>query len=369
MWLLLLAVLLAQSTAFDAAGKKALDAHNYSGAVAAFRQAVAADPKDYAAHFNLGFAYTMAGQDAEAVEEYKTVLDLHPGVFQAQLNLGVSLLRLSRFADAETAYRATLSIQADSAAAEEGLGRALAHENKCSEAEPHYRKAAALDPAYMSSLLELAELFEANHQDAEAIAVFREFPSDPAAQERMGALLLQTGHSAEAIPPLEFAVAQSATPANRLALAQAYAKEKQPAKAEPLAAAAVAQAPEDDAVRMFYGRLLRDQRKFMDAAAQFQAVATRRPDSVEAWNELAAVYLVAEKYPQALAAFNSVRALGAETTPDFFFRALAHDHLNQAKDALANYNRFLAAAKGAFPDQEFQARQRVLTLEKELGKR
>jgi tetratricopeptide (TPR) repeat protein len=369
MWLLLLAALLAQTTDFDAAGKKALDARNYPEAVAAFRQAVAADPKDYAAHFNLGFAYTLAGQDAEAAQEFKTVLDLHPGVFEAQLNLGVSLLRLRRFAEAETAYRDALSIKADSAAAEQGLGHALALENKRAEAETHYRKAATLDPTYKNSLLELAALYETNHEAAQAIAIFREFPADPAAQERMGALLLQSGRSAEAIPPLEFAVAQSPTPANRLTLAQAYAKEKQPAKAEPLAAAALAQAPEDDGVRLFYGRLLRDQRKFAEAAAQFQAVSARRPESVEAWNELAGVYLIDEKYPQALAAFDRVRALGAETTPDLFFRAVVLEHLHQAKDALDYYNRFLAASKGAFPDQEFQARQRVLTLEKELGKR
>lgn len=388
MWLLLAALLaqslLAQSTSaqgtpaqatdFNAAGRKALDARSYPEAIEAFRQAVAADPADYAAHFNLGFAYTMAGKDADAVDEFKKVLELHPGIFEPQLNLGVSLLRLSRFAEAETAYRAALSIKPDSAASEEGLGRALAHQNKMTDAEPHYRKAVSLDPSYQSSLLDLAVAYEANHQSAAAIAIFREFPADPAAQERMGALLLESGNSADAIPPLEFAVAKSPTQANRLALAQAYVKEKQLAKAEPLVAAALAQAPpgppqDENDLRMFYGRILRDQRKFNDAAAQFQMVATRQPDSVPAWTELAAVELVAEKFPQALAAFDRVRALGAETTPDFFFRALAHDHLHQAKDALENYNKFLAAAKGAFPDQEFQARQRVLALEKELGKR
>ncbi|HEY1758808.1 MAG TPA: tetratricopeptide repeat protein [Bryobacteraceae bacterium] len=361
--------LLAQSADFEAAGKKAIEARNYPEAVAAFRHAVAADPKDYAAHFNLGFAYTMAGQDAEAAQEFKTVLDLHPGVFEAQLNLGVALLRLNRSAEAETAYRAALSIRVDSAAAEQGLGHALALQNKCAEAEPHYRKAAALDPAYMNSLLELAALYEANHQTAEAIAIFREFPNEPAAAEHMGALLLQSSHSAEAIPPLEFAVAKSPTPANRLALAQAYVKEKQLAKAEPLAAAALAQAPDDDAVRMFYGRILRDQRKFKEAAAQFQAVAQRRPDSVEAWQELAGVYLVSDNPQPALAAFDRVRALGAETPSDLFFRAVAHDHLHQSKDALDDYNKFLSASKGTFPEQELQARMRVQALEKDLGKR
>ena len=100
-----------------------MDARNYAEAVAAFRQAVAADPTDYAAHFNLGFAYTMAGKDAEAAEEFKTVLDLHPGVFEAQLNLGVSLLRLNRLRGGRSSLpRGAYRSSTDSAAAEEGLG-------------------------------------------------------------------------------------------------------------------------------------------------------------------------------------------------------------------------------------------------------
>jgi tetratricopeptide (TPR) repeat protein len=369
MWLLLLAVLLAQSTDFEAAGKKALEERDYTRAVEAFRQAVAASPNDYAAHFNFAFAFTMAGQHAEAAAEYQKVLDLHPGVFEAQVNLAASLLRLDRLPDAEKAYRAALSLKPESASAEAGLGQALARQSHLAEAEPHYRKAATLDPTYKDSLLELASLYQDHHQNTEAVAIFREFPDNPAAQERMGAALLESGKSADAIPPLEFAVAHSPTPANRLELAQAYAKEKQLAKAEPLAAAALAAAPDDNGVRMFYGRVLRDQRKFPEAAAQFQEAAARQPQSVEAWNELGGVYLIANQYQPAIAAFDRVRALGAETPADLFFRATAHDHLHQAKDALDNYNRFLAASKGTFPDQEFQARQRILTLEKELGKR
>lgn len=384
MWLLLFAVLLVQTTLaqttgvqtnlaqtpdFDAAGKQALDAHDYSRAVDAFRQAVAAGPNDYAAHFNLGFACSLAGQDDEAVSEYQKVLALHPGVYEAQVNLGGALLRLNRFADADAAYRSALILKPESAAAEEGLARALAHQDRLADSEPYFRKAAALDPSYKDSLLELASLYGDHHQPAEAIAILHEFPENPAAQERMGALLIESGHSAEAIPPLEFAVAKSPTPANRLELAQAYAKEKQLAKAEPLAAAVLAAAPDDNDVRMFYGRVLRDQRKFPQAIEQFQAAAARQPQAADIWNELAGVYLVAEQYQQAITAFERVRALGAEKPADLFFRATAHDHLHQAKEALENYNRFLAASQGVFPNQEFQARQRVLILEKELGKR
>lgn len=360
--------LLAQANPGDA-GKQALDQKDYPRAIEVFHAAIAADPNDYAAHFNLGYAYTMAGQDADAAAEYRKVLELHPGVYEAQLNLANSLFRLQRFAEAEHEFSAALLLKPDAAAAESGLGRSLARQGRLAEAEPHYRKAGAADSSYKDFLLELASLYEDHHEADKAIAILHDFPANPAAQEHLGALLIESGKPADAVAPLEFAVAQSPTAANRLQLAQAYSKLNQVGKAEPLAAAALASAPEDNDLRMFYGRLLRDERKFPEAAAQFQAVATRDPKSASAWNELAGVELMMDQYPQALAAFDQVRALGAETPANLFFRGLAFDHLHQAKQALDNYNRFLAESKGAFPNQEFQARQRVLALEKELGKR
>jgi tetratricopeptide (TPR) repeat protein len=402
MWFLLLAFL-AQSADFQADGLKALDANKFADAASLFSKAVAADPKDYGAHFNLALAYSMLGRDADAIPEYKAVLELKPGLYEAEMNLGVSLLQTKdaaaaiphlqaavqqkpkeyrpgfylgeallanrQFAEAEAAYTAALAIDPASAPAELGLGRAMARQGHRADAEPHYRKAAALDASYKDGLLELASLYEDNHQTAEAVAIYREFPGNAGASERIGALLLQSGNAADAIPRLEAAVAKAPTNVNRIELAQAYAREKQPAKAEPLAALAVAAAPDDTDLRMFYARLLRDQRKFPEAAAQFLAVTQTKPDLVAAWNELAGAYMIAEQFPQALAAFDHVRALGAETNANFFFRGLAYDRLKQPKDALENYNRFLAGSLGANPNQEFQARQRVRTLEKELGKR
>jgi len=401
-WLVVLA-LFAQSADFGAQGLKALDERRFADAIALFSQAVAQDPNDYSAHFNLGLAYGLSGRDAEAIREYKKVLELKPGLYEAGLNLGLSLMRnkdaaaaipflrgameqkpdqfrprlylgdalfaTQQFAQSEAAYRAALDLDSNSAPAELGLGRTLAREKQLADAESHYRKAAALDAAYKDALLELAALYEDNRQFTQAIAIYRQFSANPAAQERLGALLLESGRAAEAIPPLEAAVAASPTSANRLALAQAYVKEKQLAKAEPLAALAADATPDDLDLRLFYARLLRDQRKFPQAAAQFLAVAHAMPSSVEAWTELSGVYMASQQYPLALDALDHIRALGAESNGLVFIRALAYDHLQQRKEALENYNKFLAASRGEHPDQEFQARGRVRALEKDLGKR
>lgn len=185
----------------------------------------------------------------------------------------------------------------------------------------------------------------------------------------MGALLAQSGQTADAIPALEAAVAKSPTSANRIALAQAYVKSKQLEKAAPLAAQAVAELAQDYDLRMFYARILRDQRKFPEAAQQFLAASKLKPEAVQPWNEVAGVLIVAEQYPQALQALDQVRARGGETSAHYYLRAISLDHLHQLKDALANYNKFLEMSQGKSPDEEFKARQRARIIQNELNKR
>jgi len=401
MWILLVA-LFAQAADYQADGIKALEAQKYDEAAALFTKAVEADPKDYAAHFHLGLAYSLAMNDARAIPEYKIVLDLKPGLYEAELNLGISLLRskdaagavphlkeavakkpeqfrpfyylgdalleTAAFVDAEKAFQSALGLQPDSAASEIGVARAIAKQGRRAEAEPHFRKAAAIDPANKNAVLELAELYESNHEAAPAIAIYKEFPENPGARERMGALLLEAGHPEDSIAPLEAAVAKSPTAANRVALAQAYSRTKQLEKAQALAAEAVAAAPKDLELRMFHGRLLRDQRKLDEAVDEFFAVTQLKPDSVEAWNELAGVLMVAERYAQAIVALNRVELLHASTSGHHYLRALALDHLHQKKEAVEYYSKFLAESQGKSPDEEFKARQRLRILLAE-GKR
>ena len=52
-----------------------------------------------------------------------------------------------------------------------------------------------------------------------------------------------------------------------------------------------------------------------------------------------------------------------EVPMSFFMRASAYDHLRDYKNAAANYHRFLEVADGKFPDQEWQARHRLIAIE------
>ncbi len=395
---------------YQADGIKALDAKNYPAALALFTKAVDADPKDYAAHFHLALSYSLLDRFAEAIPQYRITLDLKPRLFDAELNLAICLLRVKdadaavavlkdavtqkpnefrpahylgqallaqhSFSEAAAAFTSAIALNPGSPASEVGLAQALAQQTslqqtpaQLAEAEKHFRKAAAIDPAYKPALLQLGELYEAAKQFPQAIAIYREFPDNPGAQERMGVLLSQSGNTADGILALESSVAKSPTPANRVALAQAYLKNKQPEKAIPLVAQVLAAQPDDYDLRMFYARMLRDQRKFADAAPQFLAASKLKPDAVQPWNELVGLLVAAEQYPQALEALDRVRALGGETTAHFYFRAISLDHLHQLKEALANYNKFLELSQGQNPDEEFKSKQRARIIQDELNKR
>jgi Flp pilus assembly protein TadD len=154
-----------------------------------------------------------------------------------------------------------------------------------------------------------------------------------------------------------------------VALALAYGRAKQPEKELPVLEQAVQAEPSNLELHMIYGRALRDRKNFAGAAREFLTVARARPDSLEAWNELAAMLVSLESYDQALAALERVRALGGETEGHHYLRAIVLDRLRDLKGALAAYQQFLAASQGQHPDEEFKARQRVRILQKELSKR
>lgn len=394
----------AQDTA--QAGMKALEANRFVEAEGLFQKAVAAEPADFSAWFHLAMAQSLQSdgdKDRQATANYRKVLELKPGLYEAELNLGVLLLRQKlhkealgplaaavaakpdlfrpqfyyaealmesgRPVEAEAAYRKAIVLDPKSAHAHLGLGQALLGQAKTAEGAEFFFQAAELDPAYQPTLLQLAMVYEADKNAAAAIAIYKRFPSDAGARERLAELLLQQGKSAEAIPELEAAVKASKTVANLTALANAYLQNKQPEKCEPLIGEALRMEPQNAELRLLYGRLLRDLKKYDLAAQQFYLCAKLNPQTPEPWSDLAMMLILIERYDVGLAALDRLKGLEAEKPGHKYLRAITLDKLKQNKAALAAYQDFLVSAGGKFPDEEFKARQRARILEREIEKR
>lgn len=384
-------------------GLKALEAKQYPAAIAAFERASAADPRDYTAHFHLGLARSMAGQNAAAAQAYRKTLELKPGLYEAQLNLGVVLISLKQPEDAvallkeataqkpkefrpnyysgeaqlaagqaagaEASFRLALAADSKSNESRAGLGRALLRQNKLlPEAAEHLRAAGDAE-----GLLELAASFESAGDPASAIAIYQSFaaanPNDAAVLERLGVLMMNAGRAGEAITHLETAVKRSPTAANRFALATAYLRDKQPQKATELMNEAIAADPKNPELYIASAGLHRDQKNFKVAAEQFWRATQLKPESKEAWSGMATMLLSLENYTQSVAAFDKLESLGDASPGLYFLRALAFDKTHNYKPAQANYQKFLALSGNKFPDEEFKARQRLRVIEKELARR
>lgn len=420
----------APSQDWQAEGLRALEQKNYPAAIAALEKAVTADPKSYAVHFNLALAYSLAEKDTEAIAEYRKTLELEPKLYEANLNLGILLLRnnqpesaipvlraaieakpketrpaaylgdallaAGKLDEARPIYESVLAADPKSAAAELGLARVLARTGALNEAAPHFDRAVAMEPGYSEALLELAELYEARKLNAQAAAIYAKFPENAAARERAGEILLAEGKAAEALPHLEFAAVRSPTSANRLALATAYFATKQTEKGLKVLTEALAADPKNHDLRLLAGRVLRDLGRYPDAANQFLAAASVRPDSIRAWEELtstcikmaedlgeqrlkqkrpgdksAEVVSPAEvgSYRQALTALDRIKALGGEAPFHFYLRAIILEKLLQFQAALDNYKAFLAASGGKLPQLEMNSRDGIRRIQKELSKR
>jgi tetratricopeptide (TPR) repeat protein len=373
-----------------------LDAGKTQQAIATLKEVLAQNPDNFAVWFNLGVAYSLAGEDGEAVTSFRKVLTLEPKLYEAQLNLAQLLLRKKKYAeaiefltqaadqkpqeirpqlmlgkallasgkpaDAEARFKAVIAIDGKQAEAFLLLSRALAAQERWADAAVPLAMYTQLNPADTAAQMELAQTLERAKQPAEAAAIYRRFPKDPAAMERAGILELDAGNAKQSVEELELAVQASPTPALRYALATALLRSGQIEKAAEVAAALVAQQPANYDTRLFYGRLLRDQKKYAPAADQFAAATKLKPDSLEAWNELTGMLVLLKNYPAALETIEKSKQLGGETAAYYWFRAIMLDAQHQNKAALESYQRFLEMSHDKSPDEEFKARQRVRIL-------
>jgi tetratricopeptide (TPR) repeat protein len=395
-------LLFAQEEPSATEGLRALEAKNYQAAITHFKAAAEKNPKDHETLFHLALAYSLNGQEELSVEQYRKVLELKPGLYAADLNLGIllhatnpeaalphleaarkekagefspafylseALARLGRYGDAEPHYVAATQADPKSPHAWAGLARAELRLERDKDAQAHFEKAAELDPQFTTAILELAEYYQEKGQMDSALAVYSKFPDDPGVRAKSGQILFRAGRYSEAIPHLEHAYRSAQEPGLLLQIASAYLKSNQRDKGLTALQQVVQALPQDFDARMLYGQTLREDKNFRGALQEFTNAARIKPDSQEAWSELANTQILLELYPHALFSLDKVKALGPEKAGHLFLRAIILDKMQQYEPALANYQQFLARAGGKFPDQEFQARQRSRIIQKILSKR
>jgi len=340
--------------------------------IAAYRKSIVAKPDVFESNLNLGLILAKSGQP-EAEQFLRAATSLtptsHPAEGHARAWLGLAhVLESSKPEEAVEAYRQAAALQPKDAEPHLAAGALLEKENHYADAESEYQQALALDPNSGDALTGLANVYMRGRRFPEAEEFLRKLavarPNDAVIHMQLGRVLAASGHNADAIAELE-AAAKLGPPDASLQrdLAELYITDKKFDLAEAQYRALLAASPKDADLHDALGKALLEQHKFPQAQQEFQIAVTLKPDFGPAYGDLAFAASENKNYPLVIMGLDKRKQFLPESAITYFMRASAYDHLRDVKQARENYHLFLDNANGKFPDQEWQAKHRLIALE------
>ena len=390
----------------------ALDKKDYVAARQLLDAVVLADGKNYRAWFDMGFLANAEGRTDDSIAAYRKSVAAKPDVFESNLNLGLMLARTrnqeaetflraatqlkptdhaseglarawfslgrvvegTKPAEAQGAYKEVLRLQPNSVEAHLSLGPMLERQKDAKGAEQEYQQALELaskngDQGNAGqAVTALANLYMAEQHFPEAEAMLRKLvaahPDDAPLHVQLGRVLAAAGKYDEASMEMESGLKLAPDDAAALRdLADLDLLSKKNAEAEPLYRRLLQAKPGDADLHHSLGKSLLDQRKFAEAQAEFLKAVKLKPNFGEAYGELAVAADQNKAFELVPPALDARDKFLPELPFGHFLRATAYDHLRDKKNAALEYHKFLDAANGKFPDQEWQARHRLVTIE------
>lgn len=156
------------------AGRKAHRAGRFREAELAYRQALAADPRQAEAWHLLGLIAQEGGQPRAALEHVERALALAPGAAAFWNSHGLLLGMLGQREKAAESFARAVSLAPDHAEAHSNLGAILSEQGRSEQAVEHFREAARLRPDLLAAALNLGRTLQRLGRLDEAGAVLDE---------------------------------------------------------------------------------------------------------------------------------------------------------------------------------------------------
>ena len=342
------------------------------GSIAAYRKSVAAKPDIFESNLNLGLQLAKTGQP-DAVTFLRAATHLKPtshvveGQYRAWLALAQAIEK-SKPVEALSAYQQAESLQPKEAEPHVSSGQLLEQENKFGDAEHEYQQALALDPHSSAAAIGLANIYMRARRFPEAEDYLRKLlaeRSDSAPVHiQLGRVLAAEGKTDDAVAELQAGV--RAAPENDAAqrdLADLYVAAGKNDLAEASYRKLLAAHPNEAELHRRLGEALLARKKFTEAQQEFTLAVKFKPDFGEAYAGLAFAAGENKDYALVIRALDARAKLLPEVAITYFMRASAYDHLRAFKNAAASYRLFLNSAHGKYPDQEWQAKHRLIAIE------
>ena len=344
-----------------------------------YRKAIAADPKQFEARMALGLLLAQSGAenskaegDAKAELETAVTLNPNPPNPAAKAQGYRTLAKLLRESDPDQAKQDLIeALKLSPETIDDTLLTAEIAEAAGDQAvaEEAYRRVLKVDPESSVATAGLAHLLltEKKYADAEPLlkAALSRDPDDPALNTQLAALLAAEGKTDEAVAALE--KLHQLKPQDRdigMMLADAYVQAESYEKADAVYANLIAAAPNDAELASERGQVLIREQKYDEALEMFQRAAKIKQDDSDAWGGIAFAASKTGQFQLVVDALTMRSKLASETPATYFLWATAYDNLHHRQQSVEYYQLFLKSALGKFPDEEWQAKQRLAVLEK-----
>jgi predicted Zn-dependent protease len=341
-------------------------------AVGLYRRAVEANPQSFEAHVEMGLLLARQGKQAEARPELAAATQLAPGVAgpDAKARAWRALAQIDRTndpAEASTDLLEALKLTPETPE-DTLLAASLADQSgQADAAEAAYRRVLAEDPKSAAANAGLAHILIARKQFPEAEALLRtaleKLPDDPVLSAQLAAVLAAQD-KAEALPLLQ--KLHAALPNNAVIsrmLAEVLAEAGDAAGSDKLYVGLLAAQPDDPELLVSHGQNLLHLLKYAEALAAFDKATRLDAANGDGWSGLAIAASRTNQPSITLHALTMRSRYLPELPSTYFLWATAYDSLHDKAAAVTYYHHFLDASAGKFPNQEWQARQRLLLLE------
>ena len=386
--------------------EEAIEKKDYATAGPLLEKVVAANATNYQAWFDLGFVHNAQGKTEESIAAYRKSVAAKPDVFESNLNLGLMLakngnaeaeqylraatklkptahvdegharawlslahvIEAAKPNDAIAAYREVAKLQPKDPEPHLSAGALLEKQGHPDQAEAEYKQALDLDSKSADALAGLVNLYMRAKRYPEAEKLLRQLallrPDNTTVRLQLGRVLAAAGKPVDAITELEAAAKAAPNDAGLTRdLADLYSETGKYDLAEAQYRPLLALAPNDPELHFGLGKALLLQKKFPEAQQEFLVTVKLKPDYGDAYGQLAIAASENKDYVLAIRAADARAKFLPETPMSYFLRATCYDHLRDSKHAMEYYHHFLEVANGKYPDQEWQARHRLITLE------
>ncbi len=389
----------------------AIDRQDYPTALKLLTALAEKSPNDAHLLYDLGFTQDALDQTSAAETSYRKAIVADPNFLEPHVALGLLLARSGKLTDARVELDKATALTTDNPAVKARAYRALARidqharpsdasdellaalkispetsddillagelaeaSNELPAAEASYRRVLTVDPQNDSATAALTHILIRQNKldEAETLltAALQKSPDDPTLNAQLASLYESQNKTDQAIPIVEkLHAAHPQDPNLTRLLARLYSRNNQFDKADPLYATLISTSAQDPTLLDDRADTLIHLRRFAEAetllkraVAQPEAFPTKE-DLGSAASHLAFAASVNNDPTTTLQALEIRDKVLPQSPSSLFLAATAHDKLHQVKQAKDLYKQFLTVADGKFPDEEWEARHRLITLE------